>query len=71
MVGLTLDEKGIPETAEGRFAIAERILEKALSLGIPREDVIIDCLTLTGVRTAEGGRRDIEGCQTGEGNIRP
>ena len=47
VVGLTLDEKGIPETAEGRFAIAERILEKALSLGIPREDVIIDCLTLT------------------------
>ncbi len=47
VVGLTLDENGIPETAEGRFAIAERILEKALSLGIPREDVIIDCLTLT------------------------
>ncbi len=47
VVGLTLDENGIPATAEGRFAIAERILAKALEYGIPKEDVIIDCLTLT------------------------
>lgn len=47
VVGLTLDENGIPDTAEGRFAIAERILAKAQSYGIPKEDVIIDCLTLT------------------------
>lgn len=47
IVGLTLDEDGIPETAEGRFAIGKRILERALSLGIPRENVCIDCLTLT------------------------
>ena len=47
VVGLTLDENGIPDTAEGRVAIARRILERALALGIPREDVWIDCLTLT------------------------
>ncbi|MBQ7655895.1 MAG: homocysteine S-methyltransferase family protein [Clostridia bacterium] len=47
VVGLTLDEAGIPDTAEKRFAIAERILNRALSLGIPKEDVWIDCLTLT------------------------
>ena len=47
VVGLTLDEKGIPETAEERFAIAEKILGRCLEYGIPREDVIIDCLTLT------------------------
>lgn len=47
VVGLTLDESGIPSTAEGRFAIAERILRRALVLGIPRSDVFIDCLTLT------------------------
>lgn len=47
VVGLTLDENGIPATAEGRFAIAEKILNKALEYGIPKEDVIIDCLTLT------------------------
>lgn len=47
VVGLTLDENGIPDKAEARFAIAERILEKALSLGIPKENVFIDCLALT------------------------
>lgn len=47
VVGLTLDENGIPATAEGRFAIAERILAKAIEYDIPKEDVIIDCLTLT------------------------
>ncbi|MBR1690174.1 MAG: homocysteine S-methyltransferase family protein [Oscillibacter sp.] len=47
VVGLTLDKGGIPQTAEGRFAIARRILDAALAHGIPREDVWIDCLTLT------------------------
>ena len=47
VVGLTLDENGIPDTAEKRLKIAERILERASALGIPREDVWIDCLTLT------------------------
>jgi 5-methyltetrahydrofolate--homocysteine methyltransferase len=47
VVGLTLDENGIPKSAEARFAIAERILQKALSYGIRKEDVYIDCLTLT------------------------
>jgi len=47
VVGLTMDENGIPATAEGRFAIAKRILDAAEAAGIPREDVFIDCLTLT------------------------
>ena len=47
VVGLTLDKNGIPQTAEGRVAIAKRILDAALSYGIPKEDVWIDCLTLT------------------------
>lgn len=47
VVGLALDEDGIPKTSAGRVAIARRILETALSYGIPREDVWIDCLTLT------------------------
>ncbi len=47
VVGLTLDGDGIPDTAEKRFAIAEKILSRALALGIPRQDVWIDCLTLT------------------------
>ncbi len=47
VLGLTLDEKGIPDTAEGRLAIARRIRNAARRLGIPDRDVIIDCLTLT------------------------
>lgn len=47
VVGLTLDESGIPTKAEDRFNIAKKILNKALSYGIKKEDVYIDCLTLT------------------------
>ena len=47
VVGLALDEKGLPRTAQERFDIAKRILFAAESIGIPREDVFIDCLTLT------------------------
>ena len=47
VVGLTLDEGGIPKTAEGRFEIAKRIVSRAEALGIDRRDVYIDCLTLT------------------------
>ena len=47
VVGLTLDEDGIPPTADGRYKIAEKIVSRALSLGIPREDILIDCLVLT------------------------
>lgn len=47
VVGLTLDENGIPKTAEGRFEIAKRIVSRAEELGINRRDVYIDCLTLT------------------------
>ena len=47
VVGLCLDKGGIPQTAEGRVAIARRILDAALAHGISREDVWIDCLTLT------------------------
>ena len=47
VVGLALDKGGIPQTAEGRVAIARRILDAALAHGIPKEDLWIDCLTLT------------------------
>ena len=47
VVGLALDEHGIPATADGRFAIAQRIVKAANAVGIPNEDIYIDCLTLT------------------------
>ncbi len=64
VIGLTLDEKGIPADAEARVEIAYRIVERAEAIGIPREDVIIDCLTLSlganvkaGLGTLEATRR--------------
>ncbi|HBD64840.1 MAG TPA: homocysteine methyltransferase [Clostridiales bacterium] len=47
VVGLTLDERGIPDNAADRYEIAEKIVKKAESFGISREDVYIDALTLT------------------------
>lgn len=47
IIGLALDKKGIPETAEGRLIIARRIRNAARRVGIPDSDIIIDCLTLT------------------------
>ncbi len=47
VVGLTMAAAGFADTAEGRIAIARRILNAALEFGLDREDVFIDCLTLT------------------------
>lgn len=47
VIGLALDENGIPDSAEGRVEIAKKIMNRAMSYGIPKEDIIIDCLTLT------------------------
>lgn len=54
VVGLTLDKNGIPKTADGRFRIAEKILSRAMEYGIPKEDVFIDCLTLTASAEQDG-----------------
>jgi len=47
VLGLALDDAGIPEKAEGRLKVAEKILERALKAGLKKEDVIIDCLAMT------------------------
>lgn len=47
VVGLTLDEAGIPTTAEGRLAIAEKIYRTAENYGIERKNIVIDALTMT------------------------
>ena len=47
VIGLTLDENGIPESGEARFAVASRILDAAKEERIAARNVIIDCLTLT------------------------
>jgi 5-methyltetrahydrofolate--homocysteine methyltransferase len=64
VVGLVQDDEGIPKDAERRFQIADKIVQHAGEAGIPREDVIIDCLVLslgsdtsTGISVLEAIRR--------------
>jgi len=55
VVGLVQDDEGVPKDAEGRVAIARKIVEEVEVAGIPREDVVIDCLaTAVGADAASG-----------------
>jgi 5-methyltetrahydrofolate--homocysteine methyltransferase len=55
VVGLVQDEEGIPKTPEKRLAVAKKIVERAEKMGIPREDIVIDCLSLAvGAETNSG-----------------
>ncbi len=47
VIALTMDENGIPETAEKRLAVAKKIVERAAAAGIGRENILVDCLALT------------------------
>ena len=64
VVGLTLDENGIPKTAQERVAIARRILDAALAHGIRKEDVYIDCLTLTASAEQDGAYQTLLALRT-------
>ena len=64
VVALTVDDEGIPMETERRVAIAHKIVERATAIGIPLEDIIIDCLVMSvatdsnaGVVTLETVRR--------------
>lgn len=55
VVGLVQDDEGIPKTPEARLAVAKKIVERAEKLGITREDIVIDCLSLAvGAEAASG-----------------
>ena len=56
IVGLALDEEGIPATAEGRLGVARKIVAACDELGIPRQDVLIDCLTMAVSTNQEAAR---------------
>lgn len=47
VIALTIDESGIPDTAEGRTAIAERIINECAKYGIDKKDIIVDPLAMT------------------------
>ena len=60
VIGLTLDEQGIPDTAAGRVLIAKKILDKAKEYGFDPKDIYIDCLALTAAARQEGVRETLE-----------
>ena len=47
VIALTMDDDGIPTEVDKRVAIACKLVERAAKMGIPQEDIIIDCLTMT------------------------
>ncbi|MFQ6100246.1 MAG: dihydropteroate synthase [Anaerolineae bacterium] len=47
VIGLAMDDDGIPTSAEKRLAVARKIVERAEPLGIPPEDIVVDCMALT------------------------
>lgn len=56
ILGLTLDEGGLPKTTEARVAIAHKIVSRATAMGIPQRDILMDCLTLTASAQQKGVR---------------
>ncbi|QDW74223.1 homocysteine methyltransferase [Lachnospiraceae bacterium KGMB03038] len=60
VVGLTLDENGIPATAQGRVEIAGKIIREAARYGIPKKDIVIDVLAMTISSDPAGARTTLE-----------
>jgi len=60
VIGLCMDNEGIPPTPERRLAVAEKIVERAAALGIPRENVVVDCLALTMGADSKAGWTTLE-----------
>lgn len=60
VVGLTLDEAGIPKTAEGRVKIAEKIIAEAAKYGIQKKDIVIDVLAMTISSEPDGAKTTLQ-----------
>jgi 5-methyltetrahydrofolate--homocysteine methyltransferase len=60
VIGLTLDNDGIPKTVQKRIEIAEKIIDRAAALGIPIEDIVIDPLALTMGAEPDAGKIGLE-----------
>jgi len=60
VVVLALDDDGIPETAEGRLAIVDRVRAAAHEAGLTDADLVVDCLTLTAAADAAGARTTLD-----------
>ena len=60
VIGLTIDEDGIPQTAERRLAVAEKIITEAAKYGIDKKDIVIDVLTMTVSSDPEGAKTTLK-----------
>lgn len=60
VIGLTLDENGIPKTAKGRLEVAGKIIEEAKKYGIDKNDIVIDVLTMTISSEPNGAKTTLE-----------
>ena len=60
VIGLTLDENGIPKTAKGRLEVAGKIIEEAKKYGIDKKDIVIDVLTMTISSESNGAKTTLE-----------
>ena len=60
VIGMALDDEGIPQTPEARLAVARKIVERAEAASVPREDVVIDCMALSVSTEPEAGRVTLE-----------
>jgi 5-methyltetrahydrofolate--homocysteine methyltransferase len=60
VIGLCMDDDGIPEDPEERLTVATKIVERAEALGIPRQDIAIDCLALTMGADSQAGWKTLE-----------
>jgi 5-methyltetrahydrofolate--homocysteine methyltransferase len=63
VIGLAMDKDGIPPTSKKRLAVAGKIVERAEAMGIPREDVVIDCLALTVSADSQAARITLDTIQ--------
>ena len=61
LVALTIDEKGIPQTAEGRLEVARGIVAATDAAGIPRQDVVVDCLCMAASTDQSAPRAILDG----------
>ena len=60
VICLTMDEGGIPDNVEKRFEIAEKIIKRAESIGIKKEDMVFDCLVMPNSTNSDAGRITLE-----------
>jgi len=60
VVCLTMDEKGIPNDSSTRVDIARKVIKRAESLGIPREDIVVDCLAMAAATDSNSARVTLE-----------